>query len=209
MASIRRELPGVNWWLDVVGLAHPFEDERLSLLDNDTVCLIVDNLSEMGLAERTRVTADLLPFMGAFAAQSLRAIQMAHEAAGDEASLMQVNTEAKGGPFGSVLLQVKAHLDSVEDEKGGQAARCFKRMIEDHVRSSHGALTPAMLDHIQRLQALVASYQDKDPAEGKVRGWCVQQWMRRASSSTDAVIIEDSGPTEEEAMPEVLSQEDT
>ena len=62
----------------MVGLQDPMQ-ENDRVLDNQTIEAIVDNLKSMSPARQTAMVAQIVPFLGAFLAEILRAINLAQQ----------------------------------------------------------------------------------------------------------------------------------
>ena len=66
----------VVWWSEILGLQDAMGDNN-RVLDEQTVEAVVDNLRSMEPRRRTDMIAQLLPFLGCFLAEILRAIHLA------------------------------------------------------------------------------------------------------------------------------------
>ena len=83
----------IVWWSEMVGLQDPMlENDRV--LDNQTVDCIVENLRGMSQSRRTAMIAQVLPFLCAFLAELLRAINLSQLPAPDTAEIVEDDDEA-------------------------------------------------------------------------------------------------------------------
>ena len=160
------------------------ENDRV--LDHQTVEAIVDNLRSMTPSRRTEMIAQILPFLGAFLAELLRAINLSQLPADegpetiedDDAVLLQLTNHLDQDvvaddteddvnaltqkfnpvvPFGSKLCQLQGHLNSFDKTQCAQVA-CHLRMMTGRLRSLAGEMSPLVADRFLRLEALVATY---------------------------------------------------
>ena len=99
----------IVWWSEMVGLQDPvLENDRV--LDNQTVDCIVENLRGMSPGRRTAMIAQVLPFLGAFLAELLRAINLSQLPAPDTAELVEDDEE--------VLIQMGVQRAKKDDGVG-------------------------------------------------------------------------------------------
>ena len=155
------------------------------VLDEQTVEAVVNNLRDMDPQRRTAMISELLPFLGCFLAELLRAInlaQLSHEEAepeyieDDAQALIQLGLDypATGHstdtdqvsmvqtfdpriPFGSKLTQIQAQLNGLDSEQCAQAA-WHLHVMTSRLRRLAGTMTAQVSDRFLRLEALVATY---------------------------------------------------
>ena len=77
----------VLWWSELVGLNDPMENCQ-TVLGNETVDTIISNIRPMSVEHCTYMLSELIPFLGAFMAELLRAINEAM--AGDQDEIVEV-----------------------------------------------------------------------------------------------------------------------
>ena len=192
----------VLWWSELVGLNDPMANCQ-TVLSNETVDTIISNIRPMSVAHRTYMLSELIPFLGAFMAELLRAIneavtgnpdeivevpvddddqevlmqlEMALKVGnhGDAISTMQVGWETPV-PFGSKLSMLQAHLNGMDESRSAQAASRLRTMTE-RLRRLAGDLTKQRQDRFDRLEALIACYhvgEQDTPLELQI--WCEKQ----------------------------------
>ena len=147
------------------------------VLDEQTVDAVVTNLREMEPGHRTEMISQLLPFLGCFLAEILRAINLAQQPQleapeyieDDETGFMQVspcpardNSQDDAHdlvsmvqafdpriPFGSKLTQIAEQCEQVAWHLHTMTAR---------LRRLAGAMSTQVADRFLRLEALIASY---------------------------------------------------
>ena len=168
----------------MVGLLDPMQDND-RVLDNQTIEAIVDNLRSMAPRRRTEMVAQIVPFLGAFLAELLRAINLSQlpqrtepeTIEDDDTALMQNTVRVRrptasvedvelvhlmqkfdpAVPFGSKLCQLQGHLNGFDKEQCGQVA-CHLRTMTQRLRTLAGTTSALVSDRFLRLEALVATY---------------------------------------------------
>ena len=174
----------IVWWSEIVGLQDPMQ-ENDRVLDDQTIEAIVDNLRNMSPARRTAMVAQIVPFLGAFLAEILRAINLAQQPhpeepeliEEDDTALLQVEAFVNEGtevmeedevisymqkfdptiPFGSKLCQLQGHLNGFDKEQCAQVA-CHMRTMTQRLRTLAGVTSALVSDRFLRLEALIATY---------------------------------------------------
>ena len=164
----------VVWWVEILGLQDAMGDNN-RVLDEQTVEAVINNLRDMEPHRRTVMISQLLPFLGCFLTELLRAINLAqlpHDDAepeyieDDEAALLQlggsnfaldsdqvsmVQTYDPRVPFGSKLTQTQARTQCAQ-------AAWHLRVMTARLRRLAGTMTVQVSDRFLRLEALVATY---------------------------------------------------
>ena len=193
----------VLWWSELVGLNDPVENCQ-TVLSNETVDTIISNIRPMSVEHRTYMLSELIPFLGAFMAELLRAINEAvagnpdevvevpiedddqavlvqvgmavrnTDRQGDDFSVMQIDHEALV-PFGAKLSMLQAHLNGMDDSRSAQAASHLRIMTE-RLRRLAGDLTKQRRDRFDRLEALIACYHTETvDTPLELQVWCEKQ----------------------------------
>ena len=173
----------IVWWAEMVGLQDPMQDND-RVLDNQTIEAIVDNLRSMAPRRRTEMVARF-PFLGAFLAELLRAINLSQlpqrteleTIEDDDTALMQNTVRVRrptasvedvelvhlmqkfdpAVPFGSKLCQLQGRLNGFDKKQCGQVA-CHLRTMTQRLRTLAGTTSALVSDRFLRLEALVATY---------------------------------------------------
>ena len=172
------------WWSELIGINDPME-ENDRVLNNQTVDAVVDNLRSMSPNRRAAMVAQIVPFLGAFLAELLRAINLAQLPAvpgegetdiieDDENALLQApllyleNVDHDDGvvlmqnsdpriPFGSKLSQLQAYLNGFDATQCAQVVTHLQIMVR-RLRQLAGETSAQITDRFQRLEALLTSY---------------------------------------------------
>ena len=174
------ESVNVVWWSEVLGLQDAMQDNN-RVLPEETVEAVVDNLRSMEPARRMAMVSELLPFLGIFLAEILRAVNLSQQPPEeveiieeDSGALIQTSLQQHGSaqdsdigclmqkfdpsiPFGSKLAQLQGHLNGFDDVQCKQAAWHLHVMIR-RLRQLAGTTSAKVNDRFERLEALVASY---------------------------------------------------
>ena len=174
----------ILWWGEIVGLQDPMEEQD-TILPPEVVDNIASNLQEMTEARRTQMIAQIVPFLAAFLAELLRAVNMGcpvnveeiEEDEGDECGLFQLGIASTVRPeadvlvlmqgamamgrFGGLLQQLQSLLEGQDSVQQQQAASHIAKLLV-HLRQLAGDLSPQMADRFARLDALIACFHEGD-----------------------------------------------
>ena len=135
----------ILWWREIVGLQDPMEEQD-TILPPEVAENIANNLKGMSEAKRTQMIAQIVPFLAAFLAELLRAVNMGcpvnvdeiEEEEGDECGMLQLDIRAEEmqgtdvtvlmqgattmGRFGGLLQQLQSLLPGLHSTTTGDFA---------------------------------------------------------------------------------------
>ena len=246
---------GIRTWGELIGVLDPM-DEPESVIDPLVVENGVDRIRRMGSEERGQLAIQLVRFLAILYAEILRMLQLAEEGEGasllqlpgpdlltpsglpitgvknvedgedvdrekGEVQLMQTMPDK----FGPVLQKLLGLLEKLDQPTAAVRARFLRSMLMD-VQRPGLHISAAVIDKMDRLQALLLSFEEEEIKEttDEDREWSFSQWevikpilldkqrevmpntqpggCQQAMSSTDIVCLEDS----QEPMAEVGGQ---
>ena len=203
-------------------------EEQETILPPEVSDNVARNLQEMSETRRTQMVAQIVPFLAAFLAELLRAVNLGCPVTVDdqeeeeESGMMQIGLNTRGshdveetslmqgtmpaGRFGGLLHQLQAQLEGQDLAKQQQAATHMAKLLV-HLRQLAGELTPQLADRFARLEALLACFQGEDVnAPLAVQLWAEGQLRRLTPLMGGAAPSVMSEPA---AADEVMTIEDS
>ena len=145
-----------------MGLQDPMEEQD-TILPPEVAENIANNLQGMSEAKRTQMIAQIVPFLAAFLAEVLRAVNMGcpvnvdEMEEGEESGMLQLGIREAGvheedatvlmqgavsmGRFGGLLQQLQSHLEGQDSSQQQQATSHMAKLLL-HLRQLAGDLSP-------------------------------------------------------------------
>ena len=172
----------ILWWGEIVGLQDPMEEQE-TILPPEVADNKARNLQEMSESQRTHMVAQIVPFLAAFLAELLRAVNLGFpvnvddQEEGEESGMLQLDIIIRDGRdmdatsfmqgamptgrFGGLLQQLQSHLEGQDLAQQQQATAHLAKLLV-HLRRLAGDLTPQLADRFARLEALLACFRGED-----------------------------------------------